>query len=59
MFHGVPIRVMMNDYGCDDIEYLLSVSDRSAQAHSTASRLSDQLWGSRALSIRLAKPIKE
>ncbi|MCL5773896.1 MAG: hypothetical protein M1536_05890 [Firmicutes bacterium] len=27
--HGVPIDVMMNDYGCDDINYLLSVSDKS------------------------------
>ena len=26
LFHGVPEHVMRNDYGCDDIEYLLSRS---------------------------------
>lgn len=26
--HGVPISVMMQDYGCDDMEHLLSTSDR-------------------------------
>ena len=26
--HGVPIRVMLGDYGCDDIEWLLKQSDR-------------------------------
>lgn len=31
LFHGVPEHVMLNDYGCDDIEYLLS---RSAVADS-------------------------
>jgi hypothetical protein len=26
--HGVPIKVMLGDYGCDDIEWLLKQSDR-------------------------------
>jgi len=26
--HGVPIKVMLGDYGCDDIEWLLQQSDR-------------------------------
>ncbi|MCL5036478.1 MAG: hypothetical protein M1269_05085 [Chloroflexi bacterium] len=26
--HGVPIDVMMNDYGCDDIDYLLETSGK-------------------------------
>lgn len=28
LHHGVPIFAMMNDYGCDDIDHLLSESDR-------------------------------
>lgn len=27
--HSVPIDVMMNEYGCDDINYLLETSDKS------------------------------
>lgn len=26
--HGVPIDVLLNEYGCDDIDYLLSQSDK-------------------------------
>ncbi|KAJ4457919.1 hypothetical protein PAPYR_6440 [Paratrimastix pyriformis] len=28
LFHGVPEKVMRDDYGCDDIDYLLRISDR-------------------------------
>ncbi len=28
LHHGVPIKVMLGDYGCDDIEWLLQQSDR-------------------------------
>jgi len=28
LFHGVPEKVLRDDYGCDDVNYLISVSDR-------------------------------
>ncbi|MGC4115008.1 MAG: hypothetical protein QM765_10440 [Myxococcales bacterium] len=28
LFHGVPMAVMMNEYGCDDIEHLMKQSDK-------------------------------
>jgi hypothetical protein len=28
LFHGVPEHVMLNEYGCDDLEWLLERSDR-------------------------------
>lgn len=30
LFHGVPMHVMLNDYGCDDLAYLLEQSDKPA-----------------------------
>jgi hypothetical protein len=32
LFHGVPEHVMKNDYGCDDLEWLLERSDRPGTA---------------------------
>jgi hypothetical protein len=28
LFHSVPVEVMLGDYGCDDLEYLIGQSDR-------------------------------
>ena len=28
LHHGVPMEVMLGDYGCDDIDHLMSISDR-------------------------------
>lgn len=43
LHHGVPMAVMMGEYGCDDIAYLMSISDRpdtvAVTAHGRAWRL--------------------
>jgi hypothetical protein len=36
LHHGVPIAVMLNDYGCDDMAHLLEQSDRPDTIQITA-----------------------
>ncbi len=38
LHHGVPLTVMLHDYGCDDIEWLTSQSDRPG-------RIAVEAWG--------------
>ncbi len=63
LFHGVPMAVMMNEYGCDDIEHLMKQSDKpdtvKFEAHGKSWRLPIGRFDNRQDKTTFAREPKE